>query len=497
MQWQISVNIREEKKLTLLAYVVRQDDQAITRLLASLRLADEAHLQSRLKKEKFSGRAGQVFVIINKNQIILLLGLGQFKKITSEHWRQATGSLVSYLRNYQTDSIGLVLNNWLQGSSDVQLLGQSLAEGLSLAQYSFDRYKKTDKNKIKVAVKTVWLQMLSGHKKRFEQGWKKGELLAQATNLARDLVNEPAEVMTPTFLAEEARRIAKANRRIVVKILEEDKVKKMGMGGFWAVDKGSREPLKFIHLTYRPRGRAKDRVALVGKGITFDSGGLNLKPEMGMADMKIDMAGAAAVLGVFSALSQLDCKLEVQGFIAACENMPSGSSIRPGDVVRTISGRTIEIANTDAEGRVTLADAFGYAQRQGLKTIVDLATLTGAVMIALGENYTGLFANDDKLARALEVSAELAGEKMWRLPLPEEYKKLNDSKIADIRNIPSTRYGGAITAALFLQEFIDKGVDWAHLDIAGPAYADKPLNNYTPLGGVGYGVRTILNWLGK
>jgi len=209
------------------------------------------------------------------------------------------------------------------------------------------------------------------------------------------------------------------------------------------------------------------------------------------------MAGAAAVLGVFSALSQLDCKLEVQGFIAACENMPSGSSIRPGDVVRTISGRTIEIANTDAEGRVTLADAFGYAQRQGLKTIVDLATLTGAVMIALGENYTGLFANDDKLARALEVSAELAGEKMWRLPLPEEYKKLNDSKIADIRNIPSTRYGGAITAALFLQEFIDKGVDWAHLDIAGPAYADKPLNNYTPLGGVGYGVRTILNWLGK
>jgi len=252
---------------------------------------------------------------------------------------------------------------------------------------------------------------------------------------------------------------------------------------------------KFIHLIYKPTGRTKDKIAIVGKGVTFDSGGLNIKTGDSMEQMKIDMGGAATVVGLFSVLAQLKPKVEVHGVIAACENMPSGAAIKPGDIVKNMQGKSIEIGNTDAEGRVTMADSLAYAQKQGISKVVDLATLTGAVMAALGTDYAGLFANDEKLAKGLLKAGDVSGENLWLLPLPLEYKKLNQSKVADIKNIPSTRYGGAITAALFLQEFIEEDVKWAHLDIAAPVYAEKPMNSYTPVGGVGFGVRTLFEWL--
>jgi leucyl aminopeptidase len=278
-----------------------------------------------------------------------------------------------------------------------------------------------------------------------------------------------------------------------VQVFERADCRKMGMGAFLGVAAGSEQPPKFIHLTYTPKGRSRRRVAVIGKGITFDSGGLDLKTAEGMLRMKDDMSGAAAVLGIMKALPQLRPALEVHGLIAATENMPSGTATRPGDVLRAMNGTTIEIGNTDAEGRLTLADAICYAsQKVGAEEIIDMATLTGACVVALGPLCSGLFANDQALADRLLAAAETAGERVWQLPLIEEYRENLKSDVADLNNV-GPRGGGAITAGLFLKEFAgDK--PWAHLDIAGPAFIEKdtPL---APKGATGYAVRTILTYL--
>jgi leucyl aminopeptidase len=268
----------------------------------------------------------------------------------------------------------------------------------------------------------------------------------------------------------------------------------MGMGAFVGVAQGSEEPPKFIHLTYTPKGRPRRRVVLIGKGITFDSGGLDLKTADGMLRMKDDMSGAAGVLGIFQALPQLRPPVEVHGLIAATENMPSGTAQRPGDIVRAMNGLTIEIGNTDAEGRLTLADALAYAVRE-IKPdeMVDMATLTGAVVIALGQGLSGVMASDDALATRLLAAAETAGERMWRLPLHEEYKDGLKSEVADLNNISSQRGAGAIVAGLFMREFTE-GVPWAHLDIAGTAFTERELP-LGPKGATGVGVRTLLGYL--
>lgn len=448
----------------------------------------------RLDKEKFQGKSGQVFVSHTTEQTIVLIGTGQKTKLSVEDCRIMAGQMVNYLHKYSAKNIGLVAKDWIK--VNVLDLGQALAEGLSLASYSFEKYKKKDDSKIKVNIEEVLVELNTNQRNKFRKGWSKGLILAQGTNYARDLVNEPANIMTPTFLAKQALVLGKSNKNISVKVLDKAQVKKLGMNAFLGIDQGSIEPPKFIHLIYKPQ-KVKDKIALVGKGVTFDAGGLNIKPFEGMRQMKNDMSGAATVLGIFSVISELKPNREVHGIIAACENMPSGTAIKPGDVVKNMQGKSIEIKHTDAEGRVTLADSLAYAQAQGIKKIVDLATLTGAIMYALGTHYAGLFSNDHKLGKELLKEAELSGEKLWLMPLAEEYRELGKSEIADISNISSTRYGGAITAALFLEEFIEAGTIWAHLDIASPAYAETPLNSYTPIGGVGFGVRTILNWLVK
>ncbi len=486
------VNDLKQTTNDLLFFPVSQDSEQINKLLKQLH-ADNKENIWRLKKENFSGKVGQTFTVFSKPSIVLL-GLGKLDKITSEHWRQTAGQLVHYLENYQAEEIGIIANYWFKGSQNAYQLGQALAVGLSLANYQFNKYKKQE-DKLSVNIRQFNVAINPDKRLSFKKGWEDGLLLAKGTKVARDLVNEPARVMTPEFLAQYAKSLSGHGSGIAVKILEKDDCLKLGMQAFLSVAEGSNKPPKFIHLVYKPKARTKNKIALVGKGITFDSGGLNIKHDDGMINMKIDMGGAATVLGLFAILPQLKPRAEVHGFIAACENMPSGSALKPGDVVSNLQGKTMEIGNTDAEGRVTLADSLAYAQKKGLKTIIDLATLTGAVMVALGDRYAGLFANNDELAKNILNAAQISGEKIWQLPLPSEYKELNKSQIADVRNIPSSRYGGAISAALFLQEFINNDVAWAHLDIAGPVYAEKPFNSYTPVGGVGFGVRTLAEWL--
>jgi leucyl aminopeptidase len=309
-------------------------------------------------------------------------------------------------------------------------------------------------------------------------------------------VNEQAAVATPTFLAQVGRDIAKSSPDITLQVIDKAEAKKLGMEAFLGIARAADTPPKFIFLSYTPRGKkATRKLALVGKGITFDSGGMNVKPGDHMSDMKMDMSGAAAVLGVFSVIAKLKPAFPVIGLIAATPNLISGSSIVPGDVVRAMNGKTIEILNTDAEGRVTMADSLSFAVREGATEIIDFATLTGACVVALGEEIAGLFSTNQELTEKVKAAAFDAGEKVWEMPMERDYKKQNKSEIADIANIPNTRYGGAITAGLFLSEFVGD-TPFVHLDIAGPAFTHKG-TDVSPKGGTGFGVRTILNLLSE
>ncbi|MGH7316930.1 MAG: leucyl aminopeptidase, partial [Candidatus Rokuibacteriota bacterium] len=368
---------------------------------------------------------------------------------------------------------------------------QAVVEGALLGTYRFDKYLR-EKNDKAIRALTV-LEPDRLRRAAAREGMRIGQVGAEATCLARDLVNEPANVLTPTFLARRAAEIAKEGG-LALRVLDRAECLKMGMGAYVGVAQGSEEPPKFIHLTYKPKGRTRGRVVVIGKGITFDSGGLDLKTADGMLRMKDDMSGAAAVLGVFHALPRLKPPVEVHGLIAATENMPSGTAQRPGDIVRAMNGLTIEIGNTDAEGRLTLADALAYAVKHiEPDEMIDMATLTGAVVIALGHGVSGVMASDDGLAARVLAAADGAGERMWRLPLHEEYKEGLKSDMADLNNISSQRGAGAIVAGLFMREFTS-GVPWAHLDIAGTAFTERELP-LGPKGATGVGVRTLLTYL--
>jgi leucyl aminopeptidase len=370
---------------------------------------------------------------------------------------------------------------------------QASVEGAWLGTYRFDRYLREKNGKVLggLVVAEPEARQLAAAR----EGVRLGEVWAAATCRARDLVNEPANVITPAALAERAREIAREGR-LRVEVLEREDCARLGMGAFLGVAQGSQEPPRFIHVTYAPRGRVRRRVVLVGKGITFDSGGLDLKTADGMLRMKDDMSGAAAVLAVLAALPRLSLPLEVHGLVAATENMPSGTAQRPGDIVRALNGTTIEIGNTDAEGRLTLADALAYAAREiAPDEMVDLATLTGAARQALGGGISAVLGSHDGLAERILAAAGEAGERMWRLPLHDEYREGLKSDIADLNNVSSQTGAGTIIGGLFLREFTG-GVPWAHLDIAATAFADRDWA-LGPKGATGVGVRTLLAYLSR
>ena len=427
---------------------------------------------------------------------VVVVGEGKRRELTPELVRQAAGLGVKIAKSLKAESIATVAMGAGKGEQDARATSQAVVEAALLANYSFDGWKKKDEENPKTELKTVQLMEVESKKmRRVEAGAELGEVFARAAMETRDLVNEVPSEMSPEALKKAAEAIAKRSGRVTIKVFNKKEARQMGMNAFLAVASGSETEPYFIHLTYKPKKKAKKSVALVGKGITFDSGGLSLKPSEGMTTMKCDMAGAATVLGVFSALEALEPAVEVHGIIATCENMPSGSAYRPGDVVRAMNGTSIEVLNTDAEGRVTMADSLSYASELRPNAIIDLATLTGACVVALGEEIVGVMTDSEKLAERVLDAADETGEEFWELPLFKGYDKLINSKIADVQNIGQNRWGGALTAGLFLKRFVDPEIPWMHLDIAGPAFAERNYLSYVPYGGSGAAVRTLLQVL--
>lgn len=448
-------------------------------------------------REEFKGSQDQTLLLYPKTLIaaykFLLFGLGKKKDFDLYKLYKSVATSIRSIQDSKPVKVAIVIDESWMKKYPVERVVKSVVESVSLASYKFMKYKGEEEQKKIRVIEEIILAVPAGKISAAEEGVRLGEIMAGATIFARDLINEPPEITSPAFLADVASDLAKSQEGIKVKILEKEELEKLGMNSFLGVTAGSDKPPKFIRLSYKPAGASK-KLVLIGKGITFDTGGLSLKSAEHMETMKLDMSGAAAVLAVFKAISALKPKVEVIGLIAACENMPSGKALKPGDILKAMNGKTIEVLNTDAEGRLTLADAISYANmREKPDEIIDLATLTGACMVALGEEIAGIWGNNEKLLSSVKKAAGEAGEMVWEMPLFSEYKPLIKSHIADVKNTQTGRYGGAITAALFLSEFAGQTA-WVHLDIAGPAYAEKNTSMCCP-GGVGFGVRTLLEYI--
>ena len=452
-------------------------------------------IEEEAKKVRFDGNVGESFYLKGTHfdgKIVLVLGLGKEDEYSIEKIRVALSSAVRKLKERYIESAVFAIHPE-KSKDDFKETISTIAEVIVLTNRKFDRYI-TDRKKLFFGLNEAIIVVKELNKKA-EEGIKKGKTLSESVVFARDLITLPSNEVTPTYLAEEAMSIAKAYN-FKAKILDEKECRKLNMNAFLTVAQGSKNQPKFIHLTYQSEN-SKKRIGIIGKGLTFDSGGLSLKPAQGMGAMKSDMSGAAAVLATMKAIGELKPEVNVEMIIAACENMPSGKAYRPGDVIYSMSGKSIEVQNTDAEGRLTLADAITYTQKQKVDEIIDLATLTGACMIALGTDIAGIMGNDQTLIDSLISISKKTGDSLWQLPLEEGYFRFIKSPIADICNNSSVRWGGAITAGLFLKFFVDKKVKWAHIDIAGPAYRDDDLNENHKAEGAGFGVRLLINHLLK
>jgi len=446
---------------------------------------------------RFQGRPGESFRFTRERdgalQTVVLLGIGA-DALSPGRWRGLSHAAVRAASEVGSDHLVLDLRHAVQlgtGSIPAPQLGNLLTQGLELATYRYDRYIAEARRK-PITVKRV---SVVGVDAAGNEGVNRGQEVAAAVARARDLVNGPANQVTPSYLAQFAADVVtrlEGTADVKLTVLERDDCEKLGMGSYLAVSLGSDQPPKFIHLQYTPRGENKGRVCLVGKGVTFDSGGLSIKPSDAMMGMKMDMGGAAAVLSALEGAARLGAPWEVHAIVAATENMTGGAAYKLGDVLTASNGKTIEIDNTDAEGRLTLADALVYAGKLQPTYTLDFATLTGACIVALGPHIAGVMTRDDELCAQWLAAGERAGEDAWRLPLPEVLKEQLKSPIADMRNT-GERWGGAITAGLFLSEFTE-GQRWVHVDIAGPAMVRKPFG-VNDEGGSGYAVATILEFL--
>lgn len=504
---QISVKLAELSKEQTDATILPcfQDEEA-KGLIASLDRAFNGYLARAIKEENFKGELGKTFIFHTHGKVpakrLIIVGLGEREKVDVEALRRASAAALKAAKAIKAQKLALAfLNQKDIPKLNSQDLAYALATGALLADYTFLKYQRKERGKArKHAIKT-W-NIVDNSQARVNlamKGVNKAEEHVGGVVLTRDLVNEPALHATPRRLVQEAEKIAKSSTNINIKVFDERKLKQMGAGALLAVSRGSDEPAFMIHLTYKPKPKAKKKIALAGKGLTFDSGGLSIKPQEVMKTMKVDMAGAATVLGIFSILAKNNIDSEVHGIIPATENLISGKAIKPGDVVKALNGKTIEIINTDAEGRLILADAFSYLgnQKEKWDAVIDFATLTGACIVALGEQVAGLFSNDQKLKDEILKASKIEGEQIWEMPLVDDYESRLKSQIADIANVTKLKWGGAITAALFLREFIPKNTPWAHLDIAGPAWEEQGEIPYISKGGTGFGVRSIMRFLSK
>lgn len=445
-------------------------------------------LQELISETDFKGKKNSIGMIrVGLNTPIrklIIVGLGKQADYNLETIRLASANCVKTAKKVKCGTLGLSLPVHIDSS----VTSQAIAEGAILATHQDKRFKSENDDK-ETVIHRIDLLGLTNINSAITQA----EKICSGVILARELVNAPANVVTPVTMAETAVEIANQHG-LTVEILEKADCEKLGMGAFLGVAQASDLPPKFIHLTYKPEGTPRRKLAIIGKGLTFDSGGLNIKAGAGsgIEMMKTDMGGAAATLGAAKAIAQLKPDVEVHFISAVTENMINGQAMHPGDILTASNGKTIEVNNTDAEGRLTLADALVFADKLGVDAIVDLATLTGACVVALGNDIAGLWSPSDDLATEIIQASKNAGEKIWRMPLEEKYFDGLKATHADMKNT-GPRPGGSITAALFLKQFV-KDTSWAHLDVAGPVWVDKP-SGYHHAGATGYGVRTLVNWV--
>jgi len=451
--------------------------------------------------KRFSGKPNQTLLLnsTGKASNILLLGMGNVKEVTAEKIRQAAATAVKVLEKSKFKSVAADLSAFESlGKGKSGLYGElagAVAEGAGLALYHFDNYKSKDEDDPPVRLEKLTLLTTSKTQQTtVEKSIARAEKIVNAVHIARDLISHPGNTVTPTYLAEHAKKMARKNK-ITCKVLGKKEMEKLGMGSLLGVAQGSDEPPALIVLEYKGAAKKMAPTVIVGKGITFDTGGISLKPGGSMDEMKMDMSGAATTLATLELVASLKLKANVVGIVAAAENMPSGSAIKPGDILKSMSGKTIEVLNTDAEGRLVLADALTYAQRYKPKEVIDLATLTGAVLHALGHQAAAVLGNNPAMIQKLKDAGEATGERVWELPLWEEHEKAMKSDIADLKNIASPGVGAGTTmGAAFLKPFAGDQ-PWTHIDIAGTAWGfDRP---YTNKGASGFGVRLLLSYLEK
>jgi leucyl aminopeptidase len=492
-----------EAPADLLALGVFSDEPDRGLAFSQLNRALDGALERACREEEFRGRPGQTLLFNISTKIaarrVLVYGYGERERYDGESARRFAGAAARTARGVSATSVALVLTVHDAGADQgpVELV-QALSEGVHLGSYAFTTYltreaKEPSLREVRVCFAAEDVRGVRGSTLR--DALARGQVLANAVTAARNLVNEPANTLTPSQMADLAKRMAKL-AGLGLKVLGPKDLERQGMGLFLGVARGSEEEPRLIHLTYSPEVPEKDApvICLVGKGLTFDAGGLSLKGREDMVHQKADMGGAAAVFGALQAVAVLRPKAVVHGILAATENMPDGRAIRPGDVLRSKRGLTVEVLDTDAEGRLVLADALTYAQELRPTDLVDVATLTQACVVALGRGIGGLFTPDDAMAADIATAARKSGERFWRLPLEADLRELLKSEVADLKNV-GERQGAAIIAALFLREFVEAPTRWAHLDIAGPVLSGKD-TGYVQKGATGFAVRTLVEYVG-
>ena len=472
--------------------------------LAELDTKLKGIIKSLFKNKRFEGKLNQILLLNTTKPMradhLLLVGLGKGNEITADKLRQAAGTAAKYAENAKLTTISFYIpadndakdiHTGLAKSNES--FTQTVVEGGLLSLHHFDEYKQPAKEKLSRIKQIILITTAKSQVSSMRSSSSKGQKLAKAVVASRDLVSQPSNTATPSYLAEKAQELAKSFG-MTCKVLKTSDMKRFEMGALLGVAKGSEEPPAFIILEHHGGIKNDPPVVIVGKGITFDTGGISLKPPSNMDEMKMDMSGGAVTLGTLTAAAALKIPLNIVGLIPASENMPSGNAIKPGDILKSMSGKTIEVLNTDAEGRLILADALTYAARYKPKAIINLATLTGAVIVALGHQAAAVLGNNDELATCLQQCGEITGERLWPLPIWPEHEKAVKSDIADLKNIASPGVGaGTITAGAFLKSFVGE-FPWCHLDIAGTSWSseDKP---YTPKGATGFGVRLLTRFL--
>ncbi|OIO25466.1 hypothetical protein AUJ14_04345 [Candidatus Micrarchaeota archaeon CG1_02_55_22] len=477
----LSVSQEASKQQVIAAFAFQSDDGKALKP-SGLQGDAGAFYDEAVKRGAFAGKASEILFVDTLKPVVAVVGLGTQKDFSFDGARKAYGAFASSvrLRGYSTAAAPVI-----KCGLDAEKIIQVAAEGALLACYSFDKYFSKKDEPVKNLAEFV---LYGAEVVKYKDSFSRGMVYGEATNYCRDVDNEPANVVNPEYLAQEALKLAGGKMKVTV--YGKTELKKMGANAILAVGSGSASEPKLVLMEWQGKGKG---TAFVGKGITFDTGGISIKPSNSMDEMKFDKSGACTVIALMKAVKELNYAGRVVGVFGAAENMPSGSAYRPGDIIKTLSGKTIEVLNTDAEGRVLLADALAFAEKQDVDEIIDFATLTGAIVVALGDVAAGLFGNDDKLVERVRAAGEESGDRCWPMPNWPEYDEKVKSLVADVKNIGEPGVAGGHSGASFLKTFVEK-TPWAHLDIAGTAWNKKP-SPYRAVGATGVGVRLGLTLL--